>query len=237
MARQSHIQITIPDPCAVPWNGMTPVDDDRRHCSSCNKVVTDFSRMSDDELMLYMRHSSGKMCGRFSVEQINRPFQLLPENSTKAKWWRTLFLFPLLIFGKSGKAQVADSVKSLIDTVAVSKTNHLDSVDKKIEVALMKKNSKHRKRRKQKVKIAESITYAGMIMGDICYQPLEQSPITLYEWIGNFPPKLKSLISPHKPYSDLSEHKEEPSKPQPALPSNDPLTGILPDEKKYPWKA
>jgi hypothetical protein len=105
LKRQSQILITIPQPCNIPWNGMTPVDTDQRHCFSCDKVITDFSKMSDDELMLYFRHANGNMCGRFSVNQINRPFQLLPDKSQKAKWWRTLLLIPLTLFGKSAKAQ------------------------------------------------------------------------------------------------------------------------------------
>jgi hypothetical protein len=120
-----QVQFTIPEPCNVPWNGMTPVDKDQRHCSSCDKVVTDFSKMSDDELMLYFHHNNGKICGRLANTQLNRPMVLLPEKTQKAKWWRTLMLIPLTLFGKSAKAQL-DSVNYFnhpTDTNALSLQN------------------------------------------------------------------------------------------------------------------
>lgn len=129
MARQSHIQFSIPEPCHVPWNSMSPVDDRQRHCSSCEKVITDFSKMSDDELMLYFRHSNGKTCGRFSNDQLNRRIKLLPEKTQKAHWWKTLLLIPLSFFSKSSKAQTADSLETM------QKVQSLDSVPAQIEIA------------------------------------------------------------------------------------------------------
>lgn len=92
---------------------MTPVDVHQRHCSSCDKVITDFSKMSDDELMLHFRHSGGNTCGRYSKTQLNRPFLLLPEKSSKARWWKTLVLIPLTFFGKQLKAQYYQFVHSM----------------------------------------------------------------------------------------------------------------------------
>lgn len=105
MARQSQIKFTIPEPCHAPWHTMAAVEKDQRYCSSCEKVVTDFTKMSDDELMLYMRHSSGEVCGRLLPSQHNRAMKMLPEKTIKAKWWRTLLLIPLTFFGKQLKAQ------------------------------------------------------------------------------------------------------------------------------------
>jgi hypothetical protein len=105
MARQTHVKISIPEPCKVPWDGMSPVDSDSRHCSSCDKVITNFSAMSDDELMLYFKHSQGKICGLFSNHQLNRRIKLIPEKTSKAGWWRMMLLIPLSFFSKSAKAQ------------------------------------------------------------------------------------------------------------------------------------
>jgi hypothetical protein len=130
MARQSQIQFTIPEPCTIPWKGMIPVDTDQRYCSSCDKVVTDFSKMSDDELMLYFRHNNGKICGRLLTTQLNRPMNLLPEKTVNAKWWRTLILIPLTLFGKQAKAQyveVMNQKQSPDTTVIVQQTDSLKS--------------------------------------------------------------------------------------------------------------
>ncbi|HET6991365.1 MAG TPA: hypothetical protein VFJ43_08585, partial [Bacteroidia bacterium] len=141
MARQSQIKFTIPEPCNVPWKGMIPVDTDQRYCSSCDKVVTDFSKMSDDELMLYFRHNNGKICGRLHKTQLNRPMNLLPEKTVNAKWWRTLILIPLTLFGKQAKAQFVYATKQMQspDTAAIAQQNNSlknDSVSKeKVAIA------------------------------------------------------------------------------------------------------
>lgn len=108
--RQTHVKISISEPCKVPWDGMSPVDSDRRHCSSCDKVITNFSGMSDDELMLYFKHSQGKVCGLFSNHQLNRRIKLIPEKTRKAGWWRMMLLIPLSFFSKSARAQYYEYV-------------------------------------------------------------------------------------------------------------------------------
>ncbi len=110
MTRPTHLQIAIPEPCHVPWDGMSPVDNERRHCSSCDKVITNFSAMSDDELMLYFKHSRQNLCGVFSNEQLNRRIKLLPEKTRKARWWRMIALLSLSLFSKSAKAQYVDYI-------------------------------------------------------------------------------------------------------------------------------
>jgi hypothetical protein len=258
MARQSQILITIPQPCNIPWDGMTPVDTDQRHCSSCDKVITDFSKMSDDELMLYFRHSNGNMCGRFSVNQINRPFQLLPDKSQKAKWWRTFFLFPLLLFGKSAKSQAVDAVKiSNVDSIALSENPKIDSVHSPSTIVSKKNDSsqiktvivKHKKHHRKK-EVGDELgpfTYPWYpenpcVLGGVGMQinPYSSPFITdpakkFFDLFGDdyFPPQQGNTIRKPIPFQDLTDKKETPHKPQqPALPSSDPLTGILPEQKK-----
>jgi hypothetical protein len=249
MARQSRIQITISEPCNASWHGMLPVDEDQRHCSSCDRVITDFSKMSDDELLLYFRHNNGKLCGRFSIHQTNRPIVLLPEQNVKAKWWRTFFLFPLLFFSKQGKAQATDEVKiPATDSFALTKNIRQDSA-----VAVHKTNSpskekvadrpaKHLRKKVRREKPILTHIDPGIIMGgigpsNIPYKPTYRLPFlpsVFLDWFEKI--NVDSIRT--KDYRDLTDTAEEPKKPeQPALPSSDPLTGILPDEKKYPWKS
>jgi len=64
------VQIKIPKPCPENWNAMTP-DKNGRYCHSCNKVVVDFTLMSDDEIKNYFKQVSGTgTCGRFSYDQV-----------------------------------------------------------------------------------------------------------------------------------------------------------------------
>ncbi|TND10462.1 MAG: hypothetical protein FD123_104 [Bacteroidetes bacterium] len=99
------IRISIPEPCQEGWNNMTPVDDQRSHCKSCNRVLTDFSQMSDTELALYFTQSKGKLCGHFAKHQLNRPLFVPAENPKKKYWLSALWLIPFAWFAKPAQAQ------------------------------------------------------------------------------------------------------------------------------------
>ena len=64
--------IKIPVPCDADWQKMTP-QSSGKFCSSCEKVVVDFSRMSDAEIKKYfITYSDQKTCGRFKASQVDR---------------------------------------------------------------------------------------------------------------------------------------------------------------------
>jgi hypothetical protein len=44
------IQISIPEPCQEGWQNMTPVEKGR-FCASCQKMVLDFTYLSDNEII------------------------------------------------------------------------------------------------------------------------------------------------------------------------------------------
>ncbi|MCA6362292.1 MAG: hypothetical protein IM638_04600 [Bacteroidetes bacterium] len=106
MSRRTHLTISIPEPCHVPWQEMRRVDEFRRHCNSCAKIVTDFTAMSEDEIVSYFQqHAAQKPCGQFTQEQLNRPMKLLPEKTQKAAWWKAAVLLPLSLWSKHAFAQ------------------------------------------------------------------------------------------------------------------------------------
>jgi hypothetical protein len=64
--------ITVPNPCNENWNSMSP-QNQGRFCSSCQLVVTDFTKMDDQEIIHYFRtHQNEKICGHFRNEQLTR---------------------------------------------------------------------------------------------------------------------------------------------------------------------
>jgi hypothetical protein len=71
MARP-QLQISIPQPCSENWAAMSP-QGQGRFCAACATTVTDFSRFTDKQLLEYFASHSGKTCGRFSANQLNRP--------------------------------------------------------------------------------------------------------------------------------------------------------------------
>ncbi|MEZ0608791.1 carboxypeptidase-like regulatory domain-containing protein [Fibrella sp. WM1] len=69
----SAAQIAIPAPCVESWSTMTAVAGGR-HCAMCQKTVQDFSAYTDRELADWlMRHDGKATCGRFRVDQLERP--------------------------------------------------------------------------------------------------------------------------------------------------------------------
>ncbi|UYZ62149.1 carboxypeptidase-like regulatory domain-containing protein [Hymenobacter weizhouensis] len=77
--------VTIPQPCHESWAAMTPAAQGR-HCAACNKVVTDFTRMTDAEVVAWLAQQSGSSCGRFRQDQLHRP---LHTAAPEATLWRT----------------------------------------------------------------------------------------------------------------------------------------------------
>ncbi|MES2862567.1 MAG: carboxypeptidase-like regulatory domain-containing protein [Bacteroidota bacterium] len=67
---KQKIQISIPEPCNVGWQNMTPVEKGR-FCGSCRKIVLDFTYLSDNEI-INLVNKKDNLCGRINVSQLNR---------------------------------------------------------------------------------------------------------------------------------------------------------------------
>jgi hypothetical protein len=96
---QKQTSIYIPKPCHEDWNKMTRTQQGK-FCESCSKQVIDFSLMSDNQILNFLSHQSGKLCGRFDAEQLQRP---LVETKIKKKksWWMALTMPLLFLFDRS----------------------------------------------------------------------------------------------------------------------------------------
>ena len=92
----------IPEPCHENWDAMTP-QDKGRHCESCNKIVVDFSIMSDRQVLEYFKTTIGKTCGRFHEDQLQRPF--IEPQQKPSKWNYFLASILGLIIGTKTFAQ------------------------------------------------------------------------------------------------------------------------------------
>lgn len=89
----------IPEPCHENWDSMTQ-QDKGRFCASCNKQVVDFSLMSDQQVLNYFKNATGKTCGRFANDQLQRPMIETPKQKKKV-WWVAAMMPLLLLFGKA----------------------------------------------------------------------------------------------------------------------------------------
>lgn len=91
------VQLQIPEPCHENWHNMIS-QAQGRFCGSCQKMVVDFSVMSDKEILDYISNASQHMCGRFSNDQLNREIKVA-ENKRRFSWayvWNLLLATFLL---------------------------------------------------------------------------------------------------------------------------------------------
>lgn len=130
----SNLRITIPEPCDQQWKDMQPVDIGKAHCSKCDRVLTDFSKMSDTELALWFMQTKGKICGIFANEQLNRAITLPAEKPRKKYWLSALWLIPLTWFAKPAQAQ-SDSSKTTA-TCHPYNPSHLPAVGSELPEAI-----------------------------------------------------------------------------------------------------
>jgi hypothetical protein len=61
--------LSVAKPCAERWEQFTPTLQGG-FCKSCNKNVTDFTSMSDAEILTFFRNSPAQSCGRFRPDQL-----------------------------------------------------------------------------------------------------------------------------------------------------------------------
>ena len=78
--------LKITNPCKENWNSMAP-NELGRFCQLCDKTVIDFTKMSPDEIKVYLQKNERKrICGRIPRE----PIKTVP--SKKEQWFNNLRL-------------------------------------------------------------------------------------------------------------------------------------------------
>ncbi|RFZ94967.1 hypothetical protein D0C36_05415 [Mucilaginibacter conchicola] len=109
---QAITNISIPQPCHQNWNDMTPADQGR-HCQSCQKIVVDFTRMTDSEIINYL-NTNGKVCGRFTKEKLESVNAKLVSVAKPAFLWQRFAIAAsiAMLFNNSVKAEKTAPVKT-----------------------------------------------------------------------------------------------------------------------------
>jgi hypothetical protein len=106
MKKQTYLHIA--DPCHENWNNMSAAEQGR-YCKSCCKTVTDFSMMTDKEILEVLSKTGENSCGRFNKDQLKRP--LYEEQPTQSKPYKFFLsaLIPTFLFANIGMAQESNS--------------------------------------------------------------------------------------------------------------------------------
>lgn len=92
--KTKKIQLSVPEPCHEDWNKMTPKDQGA-FCGACSKVVVDFTKMTNREVIQYFEEKKGqKTCGRFKTQQLDVPISaLIPSNSFYSRYKNLMLSF------------------------------------------------------------------------------------------------------------------------------------------------
>jgi hypothetical protein len=109
------LQLQVPKPCHENWNNMTN-QEKGRFCSSCQKMVVDFSLMSDQQIINYFSNQTGKICGRLHTNQLNRTLTIPQQRKWSFKYF-VQFMVPAFLI--SIKTQARNSLGSISDLVKI----------------------------------------------------------------------------------------------------------------------
>lgn len=109
------INISIPEPCHENWEGMSLVDKGR-YCHSCSKVVFDFTKASDKEIIAHLNHNKNT-CGRFLNVQLNRDLIVAKQ---KSSYWVIATTGLLSFFGVGSHNSYAQVKQDTIQTDKVT---------------------------------------------------------------------------------------------------------------------
>ena len=110
------MKISIPKPCHENWDAMLP-EEQGRFCLKCTKTVVDFSARSMEEIKDFFREASGKVCGRFSAEQLHHEPQPVLMPVAKARIgrfaWALYLVFGSLLFSCADQSHTTGEVKEI----------------------------------------------------------------------------------------------------------------------------
>lgn len=95
------IKFTIPTPCHEDWNKMI-TNNQGAFCGSCQKNVIDFTTLSDEEVLNYLKNNLHKQtCGRIEIKQLHRINLLIDNNIlySNISTWKKYLALILICFG------------------------------------------------------------------------------------------------------------------------------------------
>lgn len=90
----TNFKFDIPVQCHEDWNIMQEKGNGK-YCSSCEKTVVDFSKMSDREMADYFQNTAGNVCGRIQKSRLHHPVA----NERPKRWGHTFKTLGLLLSG------------------------------------------------------------------------------------------------------------------------------------------
>ena len=135
---ESNFKIIVPKPCHENWNAMK-AEEKGRFCSSCTKVVVDFTQMKSTEIQNYLiENSSVSVCGHFKKQQLHQfDFEIPRKVLFQKRTFQKGFLLALFIAMGSSLFSCKNHNDATLGEVTITNTIKKNPVKNKIIMGLL----------------------------------------------------------------------------------------------------
>jgi hypothetical protein len=123
--KTKNIQLYIASPCNQNWDEMTSTHTGK-FCTHCTHNVLDFTHLSDAEIVKLVSQAKGKLCGRFTQDQLNRSLSVPAEKSVFYKLYS--MVASLLLFTTIDTATAQSQTPQANTTIAPTNTDDITIV-------------------------------------------------------------------------------------------------------------
>lgn len=166
------IILQVKESCSADWGKMT-AQEQGRFCGQCEKMVVDFSQMSDQEIVDQIRKSNKGLCGRFYEDQLLRELDASVSFAKNPVWFNKWsgIAAGLVLIGSLGfpMAQAQTFTTGKVAVVQSKDKGAIESAEKQtISNQALKNKSGLSEQDSSKVKIAGKVVCAsgeGNMMG------------------------------------------------------------------------
>jgi hypothetical protein len=133
---KKSIQLSIPNPCSEKWENFTPTSTGG-FCGSCFKTVVDFTKMSDTEIMQFLKDKPAHTCGRFRNDQLKEYTELPVYNIRPSHMLLKAGLISLLL-ALVGRPSMAQTPAEPVTKEVVKTKSQQDKLSSSIPDQLVK---------------------------------------------------------------------------------------------------
>ncbi len=79
------MKLSVENPCHEKWSSFSPTPEGG-FCQSCAKVVVDFTKMTDTEIITFFTSKKRETCGRFRADQLKAYSPLMTSRQKRWSW-------------------------------------------------------------------------------------------------------------------------------------------------------
>jgi len=124
---QKNFTLSVPNRCSEKWDHLAPTDKGG-YCSTCEKMVIDFTKMTDDEIVNFFKRNSAHVCGRFQPQQLKAYTQMKLNVKPGFPLLKAAVVSALLVLSAKHSYGQAPNVNERGKVVRESKKSHRQKV-------------------------------------------------------------------------------------------------------------